>query len=112
MRRLREGLGGEGLGARVLRHRLVKRFGAALVLVGVLSGIGLVSRSELAPPPLVFAVTPAGAQAIPAGCPGGPVGPAGPSTVCPDGSMPGQTPAGCPGGPPGPPVPGTACPDG
>lgn len=51
-------------------------------------------------------------QTVPAGCPGGPPGPAVPGTRCPDGSMAGQPPAGCPGGPPGPAIPGTTCPDG
>jgi hypothetical protein len=84
-----------------------------LLLVVVLSALGLVSpQGDAAPPPLVFQITPVDAQPVPAGCPGGAAGPATPNTVCPDGSLPGQTPAGCPGGLPGPPVPGTTCPDG
>jgi hypothetical protein len=55
---------------------------------------------------------PAGAQEVPAGCPGGPPGPPEPGTRCPDGTVPGTPPAGCPGGPAGRPVPGTECPDG
>jgi hypothetical protein len=101
-----------GIVRRVLRRRIVRRFGGVLLLVGVLSGLGLVlPPSDVTPPPLVFDIQAVDAQ-VPAGCPGGAPGPATPGTTCPDGSTPGQAPAGCPGGPPGPPVPGTTCPDG
>lgn len=53
--------------------------------------------------------TPVGAQPIPAGCPGGDLGPPAPGTVCPDAN---KIPTGCPGGDLGPPLPGTVCPGG
>lgn len=50
---------------------------------------------------------------VPAGCPGGPMGPPSPGTVCPNGgpvTPDNSLPAGCPGGPMGPPAPNTVCP--
>ncbi|HEY8544009.1 MAG TPA: hypothetical protein VIL36_03145 [Acidimicrobiales bacterium] len=76
----------------------------ALVLVFLCMG----ALGTMEPPP----VDAAPGQDVPAGCPGGPPGPAVPGTRCPDGSIAGQPPAGCPGGPPGPAYPGTVCPDG
>lgn len=53
-------------------------------------------------------------EPIPAGCLGGPPGPAYPGTQCPDGSIPvpAAGPPGCQFGPSTPPAPGTVCPDG
>jgi hypothetical protein len=101
----------------VFHNRLARGLGVALLLGIVLSGTGIVaaatSHDELAPPGASLDVTPALAQTgPPAGCTGGPAGPAQPGTTCPDGTTPGTAPAGCPGGPAGPPVPGTTCPDG
>ena len=58
--------------------------------------------------------TPAFAADVPAGCPGGPTGPAVPGTVCADGSIPApdsSLPAGCPGSSKvGPTITDTICP--
>jgi hypothetical protein len=89
---------------RWLPRRRVKRLLLATVLLFLCMGaLGTLEppRAEAAPE-----------QNAPAGCPGGPPGPAVPGTRCPDGSIAGQPPAGCPGGPPGPAYPGTVCPDG
>jgi hypothetical protein len=106
-----------GLVTRAVSNQLARRLLAALLLGIVLSSAGIVAAAtahdELAPPGASLDVSPALAQTTPpAGCEGGPTGPAQPGTTCPDGTVPGTAPAGCPGGPPGPPVPGTTCPDG
>lgn len=87
-----------------LPRRKVWRIGLLVfVLVLVFGGISTAEAPQVEATP---------EQSVPAGCPGGPPGPALPGTRCPDGSMAGQAPAGCPGGPPGPAYPGTVCPDG
>ena len=89
---------------RVFKGKRVRRVTLAFVLAFLV--IGAFGTMD---PPRVEAES---LQTTPAGCPGGPSGPAVPGTRCPDGSIAGQPPAGCRGGPPGPAYPGTVCPDG
>ena len=92
---------------RVLKAMRGKR--ARRVVLGFVFVMLVVGAFGTMDPPRVEA---APEQNAPAGCPGGPSGPAVPGTRCPDGSIAGQPPAGCRGGPPGPAYPGTVCPDG
>ena len=89
---------------RVFKGKRVRRVTLAFVLAFLVIGaFGTMDPPRVEAEPL---------QTTPAGCPGGPSGPAVPGTRCPDGSIAGQPPAGCRGGPPGPAYPGTVCPDG